>query len=413
MRRFLNLLIFILFLVISVPVLNYFLDRDPFLISGIRNQSQTAGAGYFSDSIDLDDLQERYENFSNGKNKIENRIKILIVPGHDEEHYGASFNGLREVDLNRQLSKDLKDFLVADTNFRVFLAADENGFNDKIKKYIEEEKIEIQDFRDFKKEVTKRLTDSNKIELENYVSHNSAPEEVALVLYGINRYANEEDFDIVLHVHFNDYPGRNPNLKGEYSGVSIYVPASQFSNGTASYQFAQHLFSRLTKIFPASSNPVERAGVIQDSELIAVGAFNSVDPIALLVEYGYIYEAQFLDEDLRNVVLKELAYQTYIGIKSFFDTEFASSNFSTTILPYDWQNDLKGNESGLDVFALQTLLRIQGEYPPAGNNFKDCPMVGKFGPCTETALKSFQKKYNLVPTGDLDLNTREFLKSFI
>ncbi len=389
--------VFILFILLAVPLVGFFVQKDIFSISNFQNKNQTAG--YFSDPVEIDELKERYEDFSNGKKQISNRIKVLIVPGHDDEHYGAEFGDIKEVDLNRQLAKELKDFLVADTNFRVFLASDENGFNDRIQKYIEEEENEIKDFVDFKKE-------NENFEIENYVAHNSAPEEVALVLYGINRYANEEDFDIVLHVHFNDYARKNQGGAGNYKGISIYVPASQFSNGSISKQFADHLFYRLTKIFDASNNPVEQAGVIQDSELIAVGAFNSVDSIALLVEYGYVYEPQFVDNELRNVALKELAYQTYVGIKTFFETDFASDNFPTTLLPANWNRELKGGESGVDVYSLQALLKIQGD-------LDDCPLVGKFGTCTETALKDFQKKYGLTPTGDLDIDTKEFLEGFI
>lgn len=404
--------VFLLFVILAVPLVGFFIQKDIFSINSFQKDTQTAG--YFSDSVDIDELKERYEKFANGKKQISNRIKVLIVPGHDDKHHGASFNGLREVDLNRELAKNLYEFLIADTNFRVFLASDENGFNDRIEKYIEEEEVGIQDFRTFKKEVTNRLENSGSVELDQYVSHNSAPEEVALVLYGINRYANEEDFDIVLHVHFNDYSGRNLSSEGVHSGISIYVPASQFSNGSASKQFADNLFKRLTAIFSPSTNPVEQAGVIQDSELIAVGAFNSVDPIALLVEYGYIYEPQFADENLRGIVLKELAYQTYVGMKTFFDTKYAAENFPTTLLPSVWERDLVGGEKGdRDALALQALLRIQGLYPPEGNSLKDCPMAGSFGNCTETSLKNFQKKYGLSVTGDLDFETRDFLQGFI
>jgi hypothetical protein len=176
---------------------------------------------------------------------------------------------------------------------------------------------------------------------------------------------------------------------------------------------AQSIFSRLTKVFSPSTNAVEQAGVIQDSELIAVGAFNSVDSVALLMEYGYIYESQFNDETLRPVALKELAYQTYFGMKTFFDKDFSENKKQTTIFPYYWAKDLTGKEKNdLDVFALQVFLRLHEMYPPM-DNFDDCPIAGNYGSCTENALKNFQDKYGLNETGKFDSETRKFLQDLI
>ncbi len=402
MRSIDSFFIFILFILLAVPSVIYFVEKDPF--------TQTASV---SDAVNIEDLKNRYDRFSNGRNHVSNRIKVLIVPGHDDVHNGALFNGLREVDLNRELAKNLYQFLLEDKNFRVFLASDENGYNEHIEKYLEEEKKEIEEFKDSKKQTTNDLIESGEIQLEQYVAHNSAPEEVADVLYGINRYANEEDFDIVLHVHFNDDPVRSKTKEGKFSGISIYVPASQFSNGSASMDLAEDIFGRLTKVFSPSTNPVEQAGIIQDSELIAVGAFNSVDSVALLFEYGYLYEPQFVDESLRSVALKELAYQTYFGMKTFFEKDFSDDKKQTTVLPHYWGADLTGKEkNNLDVFALQIFLRIHEMYPPM-NNYKDCPITGSYGKCTETALKNFQEKYDLNKTGKLDQQTRDFLQSLI
>jgi N-acetylmuramoyl-L-alanine amidase len=410
MNSFDRFFIFILFLLVAVPSVVFLVEKDVFNISGVETQNQTANVGGV---VNVDDLKNRYESFSNGKKDDFNRIKVLIVPGHDDKHFGAEFNGVKEVELNRELSKYLYDFLLKDKNFRVFLAADENGYNERIKKYLEEEKHEIEEFQNEKKSETQELIERGEIEIQQYVAHNSAPEEVVDVLYGINRYANEENFDVVLHVHFNDYSRKNKKNAGEHSGISIYVPASQFLNGGPSKQMAQSIFDRLTKVFHPSTHPVERAGVIQDSELIAVGAFNSVDSIAILMEYGYIYEPQFMSNALRPYALKELAYQTYFGMKNFFEKDFAESGKQTTLLPYYWSRDFTGKEKNdLDVFVLQTFLRIHEMYPP-DKNYKDCPLNGSFGNCTANALKNFQEKYNLNKTGKFDYETRKFLQDLI
>jgi peptidoglycan hydrolase-like protein with peptidoglycan-binding domain len=48
-----------------------------------------------------------------------------------------------------------------------------------------------------------------------------------------------------------------------------------------------------------------------------------------------------------------------------------------------------------DVLALQTAMLIDGVYPGAGKTKNDCPRTGKLGPCTLSALNTFQKKYGI------------------
>jgi peptidoglycan hydrolase-like protein with peptidoglycan-binding domain len=111
--------------------------------------------------------------------------------------------------------------------------------------------------------------------------------------------------------------------------------------------------------------------------------------------------------------LKELAYQTYFGMKNFFEEDFVESAKQTTLLPYYWGRDFTGKEKNdLDVFALQVFLRIHEMYPP-DKNYKDCPLTGSFGNCTANALKNFQEKYGLNKTGKFDHETRKFLQELI
>ena len=73
----------------------------------------------------------------------------------------------------------------------------------------------------------------------------------------------------------------------------------------------------MKKYFAASDLPAESSALIEDQELIAVGSNASRDGVSVLVEYGYIYEPPFRNEEAREAMFKELAYQTYIGIKKF------------------------------------------------------------------------------------------------
>ena len=148
--------------------------------------------------------------------------------------------------------------------------------------------------------------------------HNDAPKDVALRLFGINKWANEHKVDIIIHIHFNDSGPRRAGAPGEYNGFTIYTPERQYSNSQASMDIAKRVFKRLSKMFSVSNLPGEDAGVVEDQELIAIGSSNTVDAASLLVEYGYIYEPQFRVPAVRVMVLRELAFQTYLGLADFF-----------------------------------------------------------------------------------------------
>jgi hypothetical protein len=117
----------------------------------------------------------------------------------------------------------------------------------------------------------------------------------------------------------------------------------------------------------------------------------------MLIEYGYLYEPQFMNANLRGPVLKDLALQTYLGLEDFFNSK--SKNLEqkdTVILPYTWTGALaENNMVTMDAYALQTALMVEGLYPPQGKTKNDCPRTGRIGSCTLTAIKSFQNKYNI------------------
>jgi len=405
MKHLLSIFILGLFALVSIPIVSFFIEKDP--ISIVPSATQVASAHYFRESVSLAQLQQRFNKLSRGSKQTNDRIKILIVPGHTDTHPGAVFNGLREVELNRLLGTHLYNLLIRDDAFTVVLSADVNGPNKRIEQYLEQEAENITEFQAFQKRMTAHLEEQGKLSLNQFISHNTAPGEVAQMLYGLNKYANDEKFDIVLHIHFNDYPGRPRGAQGKYEGFSIYVPEASFSNGRASKAFANHLFEQLKKIVPVSTHPIESIGVIEDSELIAVGAFNTVDPIALLVEYGFIYEPQYQDPQVRDVMVQELAYQTYVGVKSFFDASFAARAKPTTLLPFEWRYVLQeGDGITVDIVALEALLVLNGFQDP-----QTCIVDGIFDACTAKALRAFQKHHGLRQTGSFDTATRQFVQT--
>lgn len=152
----------------------------------------------------------------------------------------------------------------------------------------------------------------------------------------------------------------------------------------------------MEKYFAKSNLPAESSVLIEDQELIAVGSNASRDGVSVLVEYGYIYEPQFSNQGTRDIALKEMAYQTYAGIKKFFGGNALPVNaYETTLLPHKWENSLKKGMEGLeDIIKLQTALRQEGLYPPESKNLEECPVNGVFKNCTYESVKKFQEKYS-------------------
>jgi len=151
------------------------------------------------------------------------------------------------------------------------------------------------------------------------VEHNIVSEDIALNLYGINKWSNEKEIDLIIHIHFNDYPRGDVTRAGKYDGFSIYIPSKTMTSYFESKTLAQKIKYSLSEYFDYSNLPVEKDIVIENSDLIAVGSNNTLENSAsVLIEYGYIYESIFYDKEKRKENLDKAAYQTYVSIKDFF-----------------------------------------------------------------------------------------------
>ncbi len=101
------------------------------------------GGIFFTDSITEGGLKEIFSRAKRGGGTI----KILIVPGHDDEVWGTEYRGLREADLTRLVGKELADFLRNDPAFTVILTRDEGGYTPDLATYFKEESEQIKEFR--------------------------------------------------------------------------------------------------------------------------------------------------------------------------------------------------------------------------------------------------------------------------
>jgi hypothetical protein len=264
----------------------------------------------------------------------------------------------------------------------------------------------------YKMEQAKFISMGKREKIQSPVFHNTAKENVALRLHGINKWINENDIDIAIHIHFNDYPRDRQDIAGEYTGFAVYVPEGQYFNSSTTKIIAERVFKRLAKYNPVSDLRLERSGIVEDQDLIAVGSNNSLNSASMLIEYGYIYEPQFLNPETRDMALRDLAYQTYLGLIDFFDPDMANYNslaYDTTILPYSWEKPLE-KASSKDIFALQTAFIYDSIYPPKGYSKNDCPRSGKIGPCTKASLQTFSEKFSKNKDINDVLNTRYGMK---
>ncbi len=361
------------------------------VLSGIAIFTRVAGFQFSTiifpgNATTSQDIQNEYNN---------SRLSLLIVPGHDLEYPGTEFRGTKEADLTIQASVELYNFLKNDPHIhtssaRVFSTGD---YQEELKSYFSNEQVNIRSFSEKFKNFVEGLTAAGNF-LPKESKHPVAPDVVALRLTGINKWANEHHINVVIHIHFNDYPDRRFNVKGRYHGFVIYVPDSQYPNYQTSQGLGQFIFEKLRESAPVSNYASESSGLVEDQQLLAIGPYATREGASLLIEYGYIYEPQLVNPDIRERVIRELAYQTYRGIETYFGNKERLAMAPSTFFPYKWQYPLQEDTKRImDVFFLQTALSKEGLYPPPGKTINTCPFNGLYGPCTKQSVRLFQKKY--------------------
>jgi N-acetylmuramoyl-L-alanine amidase len=355
---------------------------------------QNLASVFFAESITAKQLQQKYQT----KSLTSQKIRILIVPGHEPDFGGAEYRNIKERNINVVLATYLEDFLKTDTHYETIMARDEQKWNPVLEKYFTENATATLSFLETKKNEMSQLIQAGLVtEIIDGAPHKEAPTDVARRLYGINKWANESNIDIVLHLHLNDYPREDVTIPGDYSGFAIYVPESQYSNSTTTRAIAQNIFQRLSKFNAISNFEKENNGIIEDQELIAMGRYNTSDAPSMLIEYGYIYESQFTKPAVQNIVLKNTAFQIFLGIRDFFKKNTSATiSQNNTMLPHRWKKDMtKNNKNTSDALSLQTAFTLEGIYPPDQKTKNECPISGVFGHCTTESLQLFQSKYQI------------------
>jgi len=362
----------------------------------------------------VEDLKTKYSLNIQAK---EPSIKIMIVPGHEPDYGGAEFGSLKEREFNTILANNLEKFLKANPRYEVFVSRSDDAWHPILKDYFENSWEEIIDWnKSYKSERENLVRVGQFTNKAPSVVHNVAPSGPATRLVGMNKWGKENDVDITIHIHFNDDPAHRYGVPGKFSGFAVYIPEEQYYNSATTKAIAEKVFSRMAKYNPVSDLSGESGGIVESPDLIAIGSNNSIDSASMLIEYGYIYEPQYRNEITRELAIKDLAYQTYLGLQDFFDPNDSlklSRKYDTLWLPYYWNNNLTDRANDVltqDIFALQTALTNDGVYPPVDRDKNDCPRTGSIGNCTKSALQAFQIKYGIIgESGVVGEKTREVL----
>lgn len=348
---------------------------------GLREK--LTAATFFIESISVDDLLDTYADHQNKRSR--DRLKILIVPGHEPTMGGTEYGGYTERDIVADIAENLADYFSSNNNIEVIVARDKESWLPELEDYFESEAPEIWTFIQEQIALMQQYVAQGYITSPNLqVHHNAAPSLMAFHLYGINKWASENDIGITLHLHINDYEDRRHEQK--YNGFVVYVPEKQYSNAAASRQIGEDIAARLNLYHGTSTMTSESLGVIEDQELIALGSNNTADTASVLIEYGYIYESQFSNPSVRALSSADYAYETYLGVMDFLNDP-VDSPYGTNILPYTAKRTPFENETSADVYALQASLHAARRYPPPGKTLRDCPISGYFGPCTKAAIQ--------------------------
>lgn len=387
-----------MFAILLLAIGTFLAGNSKEVVTFIEKTSSMSAAVFFTQSTTVAQLRTTFEAAPQTKKKL----RVLLVPGHEPNFGGAEYLDIKERDLNADLALALAQYLVEDGHYEVTMTRGKDGWNPEFQDYFIAYAEEIKAFvRSQKMEMVQLIEEGKVFTTRNQTPHNPAPNDVAMRLFGINKWANDHKIDMVIHIHFNDSFPRKPTFPGEYNGFAIYTPEHQYSNSQATAEIAKNVFKRLAYMFPVSSLPKEDRGIVEDQDLIAIGNSNSVDAASMLIEYGYIYEPQLKALDVRKLVLKELAFQTYMGLADFFgEASLIAGSYASTLLPYEGNTTVKKTDlANTGVLAFQAALTDKGFYPPENRTRNDCPLSGLFGPCTRVALGAFQREFGIKDEG--------------
>ncbi len=234
-------------------------------------------------------------------------FRVLLVPGHDVKTGGTYYKGLYERDVAVTVAEKIAAEL-STTSYDVMIARNTEAWHPTLEKYFTDHEDEIIAWKsDLQMKSKERLSSGEKKFVPDMADHSEVDKRTSVQLYGINKWANENDIDLVLHIHFNGSGDRS------HTGFTVFIPESQHVNSTTSRAIAQYIYDELKTTFtPESSLPL-----LEDQSLIALGASDTLEKPAVLIEYAYIYETMLQEPAQREKTLTDMAARTVAGILAY------------------------------------------------------------------------------------------------
>lgn len=243
---------------------------------------------------------------------------ILLVPGHDTDTGGGYFKDVYERDLVVEVANNISSLLNKDPKYKVIIARDNKAWNPIFADYFANKEQDILDFKNQRQASYKLLITSGQEKVvPSAGEHTLASPKTAVQLYGINKWANENKVDLIIHLHFNNNTRKKVKLPGKRHGFNMYIPEKQSVNAAVSRTIAENIYKELEKKFSPEA-PGAYNSLFEDQSLIALGAFNTLTKPAILIEYAYIYEKVFQTKTSQKKELEQMAEQTVIGIRDYF-----------------------------------------------------------------------------------------------
>mgnify|MGYP001587081250 CR=1 FL=1 len=240
--------------------------------------------------------------------------RILVIPGHEPTSGGASFRDTHERDLALELSILIADELIHDGKFDAIISRDASLWLPELADHFVARKEDILSFKRRHQFWERFLYIIGlRPKGDRGDAHTEVSDETAIHLYGTNLWANENDIDLVLSVHFND-DFRKADQPGRSRGFTVFIPGDGLHNASTSLAIGRSLYAELKKVIPVTISDKVREGIFPSNSLIALGAYNTLDASSVLVEYGFVYEPQFQSERSRAYAFEVMAKATVAGI---------------------------------------------------------------------------------------------------
>ena len=257
-------------------------------------------------------------SFDKSRESHSDDFKIIVVPGHEPSDGGAHYGDLYERDLNVDLAERMTELMRSKNGYSVFVSRASGSWNHLLLEYFEKGRKDILDFKNRSQNLYRLFQSAGLItKVEDRMPHTEVSEEGAVRLYGLNKWANDNDVDLLIHIHFNDSNRKDPALPGNNRGFTIFVPESQLKNSSASKAAATFIYAALEKRFASQGSNGHRLGLLEDQSLIALGAFNTLVSPSVLIEYAYIYEGILSSPEMREKTLSAMAEATAEGVENY------------------------------------------------------------------------------------------------